>query len=242
MQKIESYKVVWNAACDEGTLLLKIKTGIVQIYMDNAMEGLLMLKTLRETNPVFVQDGVIFTGFEDVDEKHHEILQQQKKGAVEEQKVHYDLVSHVISPKKKRPKSSSSTQKATSNKTNTKVKLVPKSTQKATAKAEVKVTSKSKPKSKKKANPKTKATKDNLRLIEGIGPKIEQLLHKDGITTFQILSKTKQAKLKSVLAAAGSRYSFHDPSTWPKQASLAAKGKMVNLKKWQDELKGGKKK
>jgi len=44
------------------------------------------------------------------------------------------------------------------------------------------------------------------------------------------------------LEAAGSRYKMHDPSTWPKQAELAAKGKWDQLAILQDELSGGKKK
>lgn len=91
--------------------------------------------------------------------------------------------------------------------------------------------------SKKKAE---KGTKDNLRLIEGIGPKIEALLNDAGISTFNDLKASKLKALKAILAAAGSRYKMHDPSTWAKQAKLAAAGKMDELKKWQDELDGGK--
>jgi large subunit ribosomal protein L21 len=32
----------------------------------------------------------------------------------------------------------------------------------------------------------------------------------------------------------------HDPETWPKQAGMAASGDWDGLKKWQDELDGGK--
>jgi hypothetical protein len=47
-------------------------------------------------------------------------------------------------------------------------------------------------------------------------------------------------QLKAVLLAAGDRFSFQDPTTWPAQADLAAKGEWDKLKKWQEELKGGK--
>ncbi len=46
--------------------------------------------------------------------------------------------------------------------------------------------------------------------------------------------------LKEALNDAGSRFKMHDPSTWPQQANMAAKGEWEQLKKWQDELDGGK--
>jgi len=33
---------------------------------------------------------------------------------------------------------------------------------------------------------------------------------------------------------------MHDPTTWPQQAGMAAKGEWDALKTWQDELQGGK--
>lgn len=96
-----------------------------------------------------------------------------------------------------------------------------------------------KPKAKAKGKP-TDAGKDDLKKIEGIGPKIESLLNEAGIFTFAMLAGSDVEKLKEILEAAGSRYRIHDPSTWTKQASLAAEGNWDNLKKLQDELKGGK--
>jgi ribosomal protein L27 len=86
-----------------------------------------------------------------------------------------------------------------------------------------------------------KVTKiDDLKKIEGIGPKIEQLLHEAGITTFAQLSETSTDLIKVILDAAGPRYSMHNPTTWVKQAALAAEGKWDELEAWQDELDGGK--
>ncbi len=82
--------------------------------------------------------------------------------------------------------------------------------------------------------------KDDLTKIEGIGPKINELLNNAGIYTFVKLSSTKYEKLKDILEDAGERFRMHDPSTWPKQADIAAQGKWEELKKLQDELKGGK--
>ena len=96
-----------------------------------------------------------------------------------------------------------------------------------------------------KKSPAKKVTKktttvDKLTMIEGIGPKIEGLLKADGINTFAKLSKASKTKLQSILKAAGSRYQMHDPSTWAKQAKLAANNEWTKLEKWQKELKGGK--
>ena len=82
--------------------------------------------------------------------------------------------------------------------------------------------------------------KDDLKKIEGIGPKIESLLNKEGIFTFQDLSNARRSRLVNILTEAGKRYKMHDPSTWSEQAELAANGDWDQLKVLQDELDGGK--
>jgi predicted flap endonuclease-1-like 5' DNA nuclease len=82
--------------------------------------------------------------------------------------------------------------------------------------------------------------KDDLKIVEGIGPKIEEILNTAGISTFSELENTAVEKLKAILAEAGGRYNSHNPATWPKQAGMAVAGKLDELKKWQDELDGGK--
>ena len=84
------------------------------------------------------------------------------------------------------------------------------------------------------------ATPDDLVKIEGIGPKINAILAKAGITTFQQLADTPADRLKELLAAAGSRFASHDPTTWPEQAKLAAAGDWDAFKKLTDELVAGK--
>ncbi len=81
---------------------------------------------------------------------------------------------------------------------------------------------------------------DDLKKIEGIGPKIAETLSAAGIATFAKLSETPADKIKEVLTAAGSQFATHDPTTWPQQAKMAANGEWDALKKWQDELDGGK--
>ena len=88
--------------------------------------------------------------------------------------------------------------------------------------------------------PAADAKPDDLKKIEGIGPKISELLASNGYPTFAALAEADVEKLKEILAEAGSRYRMHDPTTWPEQAAMAAEGKWDELKKWQDELDGGK--
>ena len=72
---------------------------------------------------------------------------------------------------------------------------------------------------------------DNLRIIEGIGPKIVEVLKKSGITDFKSLASTSVEKLENILKNEGPRYALQNPSTWPKQADLAAKGSFEELEK-----------
>ncbi len=80
---------------------------------------------------------------------------------------------------------------------------------------------------------------DDLTRIEGIGPKISQILIDNGVDTYAKLAARDAEEIKKLLAAAGSQYNRANPATWPKQAEYAAKGEWEALKKWQDELDGG---
>ena len=82
-------------------------------------------------------------------------------------------------------------------------------------------------------------TGDDLKLIEGIGPKIAELFYAAGITTFAQLSETSTARMQEILDGGGARFSTHNPMTWGHQASLAAEGQWDELKELQDELNGG---
>ncbi|WP_343586860.1 hypothetical protein [Flavobacterium sp.] len=85
-----------------------------------------------------------------------------------------------------------------------------------------------------------KIKENDLKIVEGIGPKIESLFVEAGIKTWQNLSQTSTEKLQSILDAGGENYAMHNPSTWAKQALMAYQGKWKELKDWQDSLLGGK--
>lgn len=80
---------------------------------------------------------------------------------------------------------------------------------------------------------------DDLTLLEGIGPKINRLLHEAGIRTFAQLAVSEVSELRAILDPAGLQ--FIDPSSWAAQARLAAEGKFDELKTLTASLKGGRK-
>jgi predicted flap endonuclease-1-like 5' DNA nuclease len=81
---------------------------------------------------------------------------------------------------------------------------------------------------------------DDLTKIEGIGPKVAQVLNESGILTFAQLAQTDVNRLRAILQEAGPRFKMIVPESWPEQAGLAAKGEWDALQKLQDELDGGK--
>ncbi len=80
---------------------------------------------------------------------------------------------------------------------------------------------------------------DDLKIIEGIGPKIEELFKTSGILTWKALGETSVDRLREILSKAGERYQIHDPNTWPRQSKMAYEGKWQELKDWQNTLEGG---
>lgn len=83
-------------------------------------------------------------------------------------------------------------------------------------------------------------TKEDLKIIEGVGPKIEELLNDGGIENYHELANAPIEKLTEILKGGGERFKLHDPSTWPAQAELAYYGKWDELAEYQDFLSGGK--
>jgi propionyl-CoA carboxylase alpha chain len=81
---------------------------------------------------------------------------------------------------------------------------------------------------------------DDLKIVEGIGPKIRELFHNFDIDTWAKLGDTSVEKCQEVLNSGGKRFEIHRPNTWPMQAEMAALGKWSELKKWQDEHDYGK--
>lgn len=80
---------------------------------------------------------------------------------------------------------------------------------------------------------------DDLKIVEGIGPVLEGVLHAGGITTWVQLANAEPDEIRRVLTAADDRHRMHDPSSWPRQARLAAIGEWEALRDLQERLTAG---
>jgi predicted flap endonuclease-1-like 5' DNA nuclease len=80
---------------------------------------------------------------------------------------------------------------------------------------------------------------DDIEQIEGIGPKIAELLRAQGLNTFSDLAATPVEKFSAILDSAGSRFKLANPGTWAEQAALAAKGDWAGFDKLTKELVAG---
>ncbi len=83
-------------------------------------------------------------------------------------------------------------------------------------------------------------SKNDLKVIEGIGPAIEKLLNSKSILSYKELADSKIEALKEILNEGGPRFAMHSPETWPMQAQLLFENRMDDFKKLTEELKGGK--
>ena len=82
---------------------------------------------------------------------------------------------------------------------------------------------------------------DDLKVLEGVGPKLAEILADAGFNTYASIADASADQLAEALEAAGSRYKMHDPTAWPQQAKLADEGKFDELKQLQEDLKDEKK-
>ena len=77
---------------------------------------------------------------------------------------------------------------------------------------------------------------DDLAVIDGIGPKIEELFRQHGVTTFAQVAKMSTAQMQAILDAGGPNYKLANPATWAQQAQLILSNRWGDLKKLHDEL------
>ncbi|WP_221390838.1 hypothetical protein [Dyadobacter sp. NIV53] len=80
---------------------------------------------------------------------------------------------------------------------------------------------------------------DDLKIIEGIGPKIEEILNKHDIYNYSVLADTSPVRISAILRSAGPRFQMHDPTSWPQQAALAKNGKWEQLNEMKRRLISG---
>ncbi len=79
---------------------------------------------------------------------------------------------------------------------------------------------------------------DDLKIIEGIGPKIDQALRADGITRWVQVRDASQDRLKSAIVKGGISFA---PSmvTWSKQAAYLVSGDQAGFKQYTEYLISG---
>lgn len=106
---------------------------------------------------------------------------------------------------------------------------------KGTAKvAEVKFEGKEKVAEVKKATKKAVKTtgKDDLKLIYGVGPKVEFTFNKHGINTYGDLVKAEKSKIVEILEEAGPMFKNVDTADWKKQAEVGVEGGEEAVREW----------
>ena len=84
----------------------------------------------------------------------------------------------------------------------------------------------------------TRAMQDNFAILDGIGPRVSEVLRSAGVNTFAKLAATDEDGIRGILEAENpSLLRLTDPSTWQEQAGLAAEGDWEALSSLQESLK-----
>ena len=84
----------------------------------------------------------------------------------------------------------------------------------------------------------TEAVPDDLKVIEGIGPRMEAALVAAGVDNFAKLAQVSEDEIRAAIHAAGMRFAPSVP-TWAQQAAFAARGDWAGLKAYQETLRSG---
>ncbi|MEO6295662.1 MAG: hypothetical protein ABIO74_01050 [Dokdonella sp.] len=79
---------------------------------------------------------------------------------------------------------------------------------------------------------------DDLTIIEGIGPKTDELLRANGIERFVQVAQLHVDDFLDILERGGPNFRLANPATWAQQASLAAENRWADLKRAQNGMIG----
>ena len=77
---------------------------------------------------------------------------------------------------------------------------------------------------------------EDLTIIEGIGPKIEDLLRANGVAGLMQLAQLNEQELLDLLDRGGPNFRYANPASWAQQAALAVQNRWGELKQLQREL------
>lgn len=78
---------------------------------------------------------------------------------------------------------------------------------------------------------------DDLLVIEGLGPKSQEVLRAAGITTYRAIADATPEALTEIIRGAGLRLVRSE--TWPEQAALLAAGDLDGFQALRESLRGG---
>lgn len=82
--------------------------------------------------------------------------------------------------------------------------------------------------------------RDDLTVLEGVGPKTQEALNKAGIYTYAHVAETSPEELYRIVRIEhGVQIVGQATETWPKQAAFLAKGDVPGFKAYVDHLKAG---
>ncbi len=79
--------------------------------------------------------------------------------------------------------------------------------------------------------------RDNLLVIEGLGPKSQEVLYAAGITTYRAIAESSPEALANLIRGAGLR--LVRTETWPQQAGLLAAGDQTGFQAFRESLRSG---
>jgi len=79
---------------------------------------------------------------------------------------------------------------------------------------------------------------DDLTVIEGIGPKIEELFRANGVGSLVQIACLGIDDMLDILERGGPSFRLANPDSWAQQASLAAENRWKDLKRMQDDMIG----
>lgn len=82
------------------------------------------------------------------------------------------------------------------------------------------------------------ADRDDLTVIDGITPAVDELLQSHGIDTFAKLAATRLAHLQHILLEAGAPFRGADPASWLAQAQFCIRGDWEGLRSHQQQTRG----
>jgi len=82
-----------------------------------------------------------------------------------------------------------------------------------------------------------KESKQDLQVIDGIGPKIEKVLNEAGIDSYLKLAQCSNETIDSIMQKSFTNWKAFNTFTWPEQAMLANAGKMDVLEAFIEKLK-----